>query len=206
VIDNSIEELSMPLQNPNDLLRRQSLDKLATIKQSCFADQPVIVPAVNEDDDSQTYFRYLDALTTGPFVSHLVELERKGIIMQPAEMLSDEELAERLWQVIDGLAECQVFLSNTDHLSDRELYEHLRTESLLEEHPDLPMGTDACIHLDILGACSEEDMYLYNKYYADEEDRQRTKKEYPNEPMPEHVDPPYDRDQYLPKHQMDRPE
>lgn len=193
----------MPLDNPSDLLRRQSQDKLNAIVHSDEADEPIVKPFIDEEEDSRIYFRYLDALTTGPFVSHLVELERKGIIMQPAEMLSDDELTEKLWEVIEGLEECQVFLSNTDHLSERELYEHLRTESLIEEHPDLPMGASACIHLDILGACSEEDMYNYNKYYADEDERQRVMKEYPDEPMPEHVDPPYDRDQHLPRHQFD---
>lgn len=196
----------MPLENPNDLLRRQSLDKLAVIKQSCFVDEPIIVPAIDQNEDSQVYFRYLDALNTGPSVSHLVVLERMGIIMLPAQMLNDEELSEKLWEVIDGLAECQVFLSSTDHLGDRELYEHLRTELLLDEHPDLPMGIDACIQMDMLGSWSEEDMHHYNKYYADEEYRQRIKKEYPGEPMPDHADPPYERDRYLPKHQLDWPE
>lgn len=193
----------MSTEDPSDLIRRKSMDKLEKFIHQ--EDDQIISPTEDEMDELQVHFRYLDALSTGPFVSHLVELERKGIIMQPVEMLSDEELTERLWEVIEGLAECQVFLSSTDHLSDRELYEHLQTESLIEEHPDLPMGANACIHLDILGSCSEEDMYNYNKYFADEEDRLRVQKEYPDEPMPEHVDPPYDRDQYLPRHQMNRP-
>lgn len=196
----------MALENPDELLRRSQQKRLDAIIEEGEEDLPVVYPADQNLDDTQTYFRYLDALTegTGPFVSHLVELERLGIIMKPAELLSDKEVTDALWEVIEGLAECQVFLSCTDHLSDRELYEHLRTESLLEEHPDLPMGDNACIHLDILGACSEEDIYHYLKYYADEVYRQHMLEEFPDEPMPEHVDPPYDRDRHLPKHMMDR--
>lgn len=192
----------MPLDNPSDILRRHQLKKLDAIKQLNESDDAIVVPAAeNELDELHTHFRYLDAMSTGPFVTDLVKLERMGIIMPAAETLNDEALSEKLWEVIEGLAECQVFLSNTDHLSDRELYEHLRTESLLEEHPDLPMGAHACMHLDILGGCSEEDMFIYNKYYADEDYRQQQCEEYPDEPMPDHVDPPYDRDRHLPKHE-----
>lgn len=194
----------MPLDDPSKLARQQNHNKLESIKNANRENEPIIAQAEKEDDDLQTHFRYLDALSTGPFVSHLVELERKGIIMSPAEMLNEEELSERLWEVIEGLAECQVFLSSTDHLSDRDLYEHLRTESLIEEHPDLPMGASACIHLDILGGCSDEDIDNHYRYYANEEDRQHWQKDWPDYVMPKHIDPPYDRDQYLPKHRMDR--
>lgn len=194
----------MPLENPSDILRRRELEKLDGIKADSQADDAGIISPAEEPDDLQTHFRYLDALTTGPFVSHLVELERKGIVMEPADSLSDVELSKRLWEVIEGLAECQVFLSCTDHLNDRELYEHLRTESLIEEHPDMPMGDNACIHLDILGGCSEEDMYVYRKYYADEAYRWQWQKDWPDDPMPDRVNPPYDRDRLLPKHQTER--
>lgn len=64
---------------------------------------------------------------------------------------------------------------------------------------DLPPGGGWTCHLDILGGCSEEDIYLHHKYYASEEDRKDWRSQYPEDPLPDRVDPPYDRDLHLPK-------
>ncbi len=37
------------------------------------------------------------------------------------------------------------------------------------------------------------------KYYDDEEERVRWRESFPDDPIPEHEDPPYDRDRHLPK-------
>jgi len=50
-----------------------------------------------------------------------------------------------------------------------------------------------------LGGCSEEDIQLQMKYYADEEWRQQFQREFPDFVMPEPEDPPYDRDRLLPQ-------
>ena len=49
------------------------------------------------------------------------------------------------------------------------------------------------------GSGSDEDNELYLKYYADEDYRQRWHKDWPNDVIPPHVDPPYNRDSKLPK-------
>jgi hypothetical protein len=54
-------------------------------------------------------------------------------------------------------------------------------------------------HLDILGGCSDEDLRLHLKYYADEEQRRSWLKDCPDYDMPAHEDPPYDRDRLLPE-------
>jgi hypothetical protein len=52
--------------------------------------------------------------------------------------------------------------------------------------------------IDLIGSGSEEDIYLWMKYYADEETRRQWKSDFPDYEMPEHEDPPYDRDRHLP--------
>ena len=46
---------------------------------------------------------------------------------------------------------------------------------------------------------SDEDNKLNLKYYADEEWRERWHRDFPNDVIPLHVHPPYDRDSKLPQ-------
>jgi hypothetical protein len=58
--------------------------------------------------------------------------------------------------------------------------------------------SSAC-HIDLLTSGSEEDNRLYLKYYADDSERAQWRQDYPGDSVPDHVGPPYDRDQYLPE-------
>lgn len=131
--------------------------------------------------------------------SHFNQLEELGIELPAPDELDDAQLAAKLWEAIDGLAKLNVFLSQTDHLSDRELYEELWHDLLRETTMDLPPDSGWTCHLDILGSGSEEDTQLYLKYYADDEWRDRWHEDWPDDVIPPHVDPPYDRDSKLPQ-------
>jgi len=45
---------------------------------------------------------------------------------------------------------------------------------------------------------SEEDIFLWMKYYADDATRQQWLKDFPDYEMPPHEEPPFDRDKDLP--------
>jgi hypothetical protein len=70
---------------------------------------------------------------------------------------------------------------------------------LREEIVLMPEITAYAYHFDLVGSGSEEDTRLYLKYYADEEDRRRWLERWPSDRVPEHEDPPYDRDRRLPQ-------
>jgi len=53
--------------------------------------------------------------------------------------------------------------------------------------------------MDMIGSGSEDDIYLWMKYYADEETRQDWQERWPDYEMPQHEDPPYDRDRFIPE-------
>jgi hypothetical protein len=100
-----------------------------------------------------------------------------------------------------------VFLSQTDHLSDRELYTLLWDDTLREPVKDVPLDESSAWHIDLLSGGGEEDTRLYMKYYADEETRRRWLADFPDDEVPSHEEPPYDRDRHLPQtHSGARPD
>jgi hypothetical protein len=133
---------------------------------------------------------------------HFLQLERAGVALPPPEELRDDELTSKLWEVIHALARMNVFLSQTDHWSDRELYEHMWHDTLREITMDLPLGSGWTHHIDFLSTGSDEDNRLYLKHYADEEYRERWRRDFPNDMIPPHEEPQYDRDSKLPKEFM----
>ena len=134
-----------------------------------------------------------------PWTTNFQQLEHAGVSLPPPDSLKDEELTAKLWEVIQKLALLHVFIEQTDHLSDRELYTHLWTDSLREETKALPMAANAACHIQLLSSGSEEDNLLYLKYYADDRSRKHWHEDFPDDLIPEHEEPPYDRDRLLPK-------
>ena len=117
--------------------------------------------------------------------------------LAPSE-LNDRQLPGRLWEWLYAAAARRFFFCSTDHLSDRELYTQILTDIIEEEVKDLTLDEDSACHIDLLGSGSEEDTFLYLKYYADEDFRRAWRRDYPDHPLPDHEDPPYDRDRFLP--------
>jgi hypothetical protein len=131
--------------------------------------------------------------------THFRQLRQAGVEMPPPEELDDQQLTAKLWEVIHALARMNVFMSTTNHWNDRELYQRLWHDTLHEITADFPPGSGWNCHIDFLSSGGDEDNRLYLKYYADEEYRQQWHKDWPDEVIPPHEDPPYDRDSKLPK-------
>jgi len=148
---------------------------------------------------AEGFWKHVVDYEKAPWTTNFKQLEEAGIELPAPETLNDEQLTRNLWEVIRALALLRVFLEQTDHLSDRELYTELWRDMLREEVKAMPPDPDGSYHLSPLGGCSEEDIQLQMKYYADEEWRQQFQKEFPDFVIAEHEDPPYDRDRLLPQ-------
>ncbi len=145
------------------------------------------------------FWQSVAAYEQAPLTTYFQQLEEAGVELPDPEMMDDRRLTAKLWEVIEALARLRVFLSQTDHLSDRELYTRLWRELLREPVKDMPLDESSAWHIDLTGSGSTEDTQLYLKYYADEGARQRWAADFPDDGMPEHAEPPFDRDRYLPQ-------
>jgi hypothetical protein len=153
----------------------------------------------------EAFWKHVVDYEEAPWTTHFQQLEDAGVSLPPPDSLNDEELTAKLWDTIQKLALLHVFIEQTDHLSDRELYTHLWSDALREETKAMPLVAGSAYHIQLLSSGSEEDNQLYLKYYADDDWRRQWHEEWPDDPIPAHVDPPYDRDRLLPKPDYGQP-
>ena len=147
----------------------------------------------------EQFWRRVMNTESAPTTDLVKELKAIGVELPEPDGLDDDALHAALWKIIDALGTLHVYLDQTDHLSDRELYTKLLRETLPEEMDALDGDENSSWHIDMLGCCSREDIALFLKYYADEEQREFWRRRNPEDVLPEHVNPPYDRDSRLPQ-------
>ena len=188
----------MPIECPSELERVDREIKLNELKHRLGA----VDMDISEDcppEVAEGFINSIERWENAPWTTHIERLRRVGLEAPPPEELDDDQLTAKLWELIEALAEMRTFIESTDHLSDRELYEHLWRDTLHEELKDFARDENSSYHLDLLGGCSEEDIQLLLKYYMDEDQRNHWREEFPDLKIPDHEDPPYDRDRLLPK-------
>jgi len=182
--------------------RRIRIQRLKTAVEALCGETMMVGGDSEVEEDSpiiEAFWKQVLAYETAPRSTRFAQLQQAGVALPPPDSLSDAELHQTLWEVIQKLAELGEFLEHTDHLSDRGLYSHLWDRSLREEITIMPFDPDSAYHVDILGGCSEEDIQTSLKYYATKLDREDWYEQFPEDPIPEHADPPYDRDRLLPQ-------
>lgn len=145
----------------------------------------------------EEYARKMDLFMDGPTTTYFEQLRDAGIELPEPDAVSDADIRTKLWEVIAGLEQLRVFLEQTNHLDDRELYAKLWHEMLREETPAIDeIGFNS--HLGLRPGEDDTDTALYLKYYADEADRERWRSDFPEDEIPPHQDPSFTRDDLLP--------
>jgi len=152
------------------------------------------------DEPSDIEIDFLERIVAweaGPFTSHRDWLAQRGKEFVPPAELDDDSLARELWRLIEALALARVFLYQTDHLNDRELYERLWREVLPTECPDFARTEDDASHWDMADASGDDDE-VWLRYYASKRDRRDWQRTFPERSLPPRAQLPQRRDHRLP--------
>ena len=150
-------------------------------------------------DMEEEFLRHVLEYETAEPISLMRLLENSGLEVPAPGALDDDALKIKLKEIIDRMAAVGSYLLHTNHVSDRDLYEYLYHEALREETVLFPENPSYAYMIDLTGSGSEDDNQTYLKYYADEEYRRQWAHDWPNDPIPEHEEPPFDRDRFLPQ-------
>ena len=150
-------------------------------------------------DMEEEFLRHVLEYETAEPISLLRLLENSGLDIPAPDQLDDNTLGAKLLEIIQRMAALGAYLLHTDHLSDRQLYEYLYQDGLREEAVLFPENPSYAYMIDLTGSGSDEDNLTYLKYYATEEYRRQWAHDWPDDPRPEHEDPPFNRDSSLPQ-------
>ena len=150
-------------------------------------------------DMEEEFLRHVLEYETAEQISLLRLLENAGLEVPAPETLDDDTLKIKLKEIIDRMASVGAYVLHTNHLSDRDLYDYLYHDALREETVLFPENPSYAYMIDLTGSGGEEDNVTYLKYYADEEYRRQWAHDWPDDPIPEHEEPPFDRDRFLPQ-------
>ena len=150
-------------------------------------------------DMEEEFLRHVLENETAEQISLLRLLENAGLEVPAPETLDDNALKIKLKEIIDRMASVGAYVLHTNHLSDRDLYDYLYHDALREETVLFPENPSYAYMIDLTGSGGEDDNATYLKYYADEEYRRQWAHDWPDDPLPEHEEPPFDRDRFLPQ-------
>ena len=150
-------------------------------------------------DMEEEFLRHVLEYETAEPISLLRLLENSGLEVPEPDALDNDALKIKLKELAEKMATLGAYLLHTNHLSDRDLYKYLYEEALREETVLFPENPSYAYMIDLTGSGSEEDNQTYLKYYADEQYRRQWAHDWPDDTIPEHEEPPFDRDRFLPQ-------
>lgn len=150
-------------------------------------------------DMEEEFLRHVLEYETAAPISLLSLLANAGLEVQAPEQFDKDTLRIKLKDIIERMASLGAYLLHTNHLSDRELYEYLYNDALREEVVLFPENPSYAYMIDLTGSGGDEDNQTFLKYYADEDHRRQWAHDWPDDPLPDHEDPPFDRDRFLPQ-------
>ena len=117
-------------------------------------DRLVEAAGLRGEDPDRIFWSIVHDLECAPATTNRRQLEEIGFTLDSLEdltTLSDGQVHDRVWELINALAMIRVYLCRADHLCNRELLEELHGRVLDEPVPDLPHATGMRDWIDLSG-------------------------------------------------------
>jgi hypothetical protein len=141
---------------------------------------------------------WMKQMEDAPITTWKEELSVRGFDFEYCSESSDSEVSESLWALLDALAGMRIFITNTDHLSERELYELLVDSFMVKSVAQIPFDHHTACRVDIVGSEVEDNPLNWLSYYASNRERMEWAKQNIGKPLPAAKEPPYPREDRLP--------
>ena len=198
----------MDLSNEPD--QEQRIETLRRELQKLHGDTPLYDYLPEEFDTADFEERILRQMleyATSEPIAPFTLLQNAGVTISDPEQLDHTALTARLQDLIHQLASVGIYLERTNHLSDRELYEHLYNHALRNEARLFPENPDYAYIINVAGTDLNNviesggtvDVRYYLTYYATKKERKQFARAFPKLSMPSRKHTPYDRDRFCPK-------
>jgi len=161
-----------------------------------------LVESAEPDNKDRMYWSMVYDLEEAPTVTGRQMILEHGIIPVPLQELSaTADLHDELWTIIEALAKCGVYLVNTNHLCDRDLYARMFYKILDEPCRMMPPSSEAAEFIDCLHPMDVEYPLGQQVPVFTQADASAPKKEDPYVRGPEYnvIGKMCNRDSYLPK-------
>jgi len=149
---NTTAVRTRPYTSPHPISRLQAdaialRDQHFATRRTCIAD----MLRDNPQEPDEFYWTMVYDLEHAPTVTARQRLLEHGIIPVPPQELSDHtSLHDELWTVIEALSMVGIFLFNTNHLTDSNLYARLYYKILDEPTRLMPPSSEAAEFIDCL--------------------------------------------------------
>jgi hypothetical protein len=150
---NTIATRIRPFTSPHPISTIQA-DAIAN-RDKLFAERKAAIARMMElsDDPEPREFDFAMTydLEQAPLITARARLLEAGIIPVPPQELADPtSLHDELWTIIEALSLVGIYLMNTGHLTDSDLYARLYYRILDEETRLMPPAAEAAEYIDCL--------------------------------------------------------
>ena len=133
------------------------------------------------------------------WTTHFERVVESGMTIPNMQKIPKKKLSRALWRLVERLAELNVYLGFTNHLTDKQLYRQLTEETLHDLLRKDAITDDAAFFLGLINFTTPKGVEVFLRYYANRKEREEFKQLFPEVPLPPASVPPSRRDLFLPK-------
>lgn len=143
--------------------------------------------------------RWVKQVEAAPVTTWKAELSVRGMDFEYHPSMAEATVTRQLWRLLHALAKIQVTFTNTDHLSERELYQLLIEAILVQPIAQVCACSERGCVVDVVGIAVQDDPVPWLQHYASNRERMEWAKQNPGKGLPVPMPAPFARDALLPK-------